>query len=139
MLLPEISWHPTRKELRIFAMVALIAATLVSLLLYRFRGLGLQWVAVISSVGAAILLTSFVSLRATRVIYLGLTLVTLPIGLMINFFLLAIFYFGILTPLAIMFRLIGRDPLNRKFDPDIDSYWIAHHQPDNLDRYFDQF
>jgi hypothetical protein len=139
MFLPEINWNPNSKELRIFAMIALIAATLVSLLLYRFRGLGLQWIAVISSVGAAVLLTSFVSLRATRVIYLGLILVTLPIGLLISFFLLATFYFGIVTPLAIVFRLIGRDPLNREFDPDIDSYWITHHQPDNLDRYFNQF
>jgi hypothetical protein len=139
MFLPEINWHPNRRELRTFAMIALIAALLASLLLYIFRGLGLQWVAVISSVGAAILLTSFISLRATRVTYLGLILVTLPIGLAVSFFLLAIFFFGILTPLAMVLRLIGRDPLNRKFDPDIGSYWITHRQPDDLDRYFNQF
>ena len=139
MFLPEINWHPNRKELRTFARIALIASILISLLLYMFRGLGLQWVAVISSVGSAILLTSFVSLRATRVIYLGLILVTLPIGLLISFLLLAIFFFGIFTPLAVVLRLIGRDPLGRKFDPDIGSYWITHRQPDNLDRYFNQF
>ena len=139
MFSPEINWHPNRKELRTFAMIAVVASILVSLLLNIFRGLGLQWVAVISSLGAAILLTSFVSLRATRVIYLGLILMTLPIGLAVSFLLLAIFFFGILTPLAIVLRLIGRDLLGRKFDPDIGSYWITHRQPDNLDRYFNQF
>ncbi|HEC03442.1 MAG TPA: hypothetical protein ENI81_07890 [Phycisphaerales bacterium] len=139
MLPPEINWNPSRKELRTFAIIALIAAVLVSLLLYLFRGLGLQWAAMISSIGAAIFLTGFVSLKATRVIYLGLSLVTLPIGLVISFLLLATFYFGILTPLAVVFRLIGRDALNRRFDADADSYWVTHRQGDDLDRYFNQF
>lgn len=120
-------------------MIALIAAILVSLLLYVVRGLGLQWVVVISSIGVVVFLTAFVSLKAARVIYLGLTLVTLPIGLVISFLLLATFYFGILTPLAIVFRLIGRDTLNRRFDADAESYWITQRQPDDLDRYFNQF
>jgi len=139
MFLVEINWHPSRKELRTFAIIALIAATIVALLLCRFRGLGIRWVAVIFSLGAAILLSSFVSLRLTRVIYLGLILATRPIGLLISFFLLATFFFGILTPLAIIFRVIGRDLLHRKFDPYTDSYWITHRPPDNLDRYFNQF
>jgi hypothetical protein len=139
MLPPEINWNPRRKELRTFAIIALIAAILVSLLLYLFRGLGLQWGVVISSIGITIFLTAFISLRATRVIYLVLTLVTLPIGLVISFLLLATFYFGILTPLAVVFRLIGRDALKRRFDADAESYWITHRHPDDLDRYFNQF
>jgi len=139
MSLAEINWHPSRKELRTFAIIALIAAALLALLLWRFKGLGIQWSAVIISLGAFILLSSFISLRLTRMIYLGFILVTLPIGLLMSFLLLAIFYFGILTPLALLFRLIGRDTLHRKFDPDAESYWITHRQPDNLDRYYNQF
>ena len=139
MFMPEINWNPSRKELRVFAIIALIAAILVSFLLYLFRELGLEWIVVISSIGVVIFLTGFVSLKATRLIYVGLILATLPIGLAVSFFLLAAFYFGMLTPLAMLFRLTGRDSLNRKFDSDIDSYWITHHQPDNLDRYFNQF
>ena len=138
MSLAEISWHPSRKELRRFAIIALIAAALVALLLWRFRGLGMQWTAMIFSLGAAIFLSSFISHKLTRLIYLGFTLATLPIALLISFLLLAIFYFGILTPLALIFRLIGRDTLHRKFDPDADSYWITHRQPDHLDRYYNQ-
>ena len=99
----------------------------------------MQWTAMIFSLGAAIFLSSFVSHKLTRLIYLGFTLATLPIALLISFLLLAIFYFGILTPLALIFRLIGRDTLHRKFDPDADSYWITHRQPDHLDRYYNQF
>ena len=139
MFLTEINWHPSRKELRTFAIIALIAATAVALLLCRFKGLGIRWAAAIISLGVGILLSSFVSLRLTRMIYLGFILATFPIGLLISFVLLAAFYFGIITPLAVLFRLIGRDPLHRTFDRDATSYWISHRQPDNLDRYFDQF
>ena len=139
MFLAEINWHPSRKELRVFAIIALIAAAVIALLLYRFRGLGIRWVAVIISLGVAVLLSSFVSLKVTRAIYLGFILATLPIGLLISFLLLAIFFFGILTPLAVIFRFIGRDPLQRTFDRDTDSYWTTHQQPDNLDRYYNQF
>jgi hypothetical protein len=139
MSLIEINWQPSRKELRTFAIIALIAATLVALLLCIFKGLGIQWGAVIFSFGAATFASSFVCLKLTRMIYLGLILVTLPVGVLMSFLLLAIFFFGILTPLALVFRMIGRDTLHRKFDPDADSYWVTHQQPDSLDRYFNEF
>lgn len=139
MFLAEINWHPNRKELRTFAIIALVAAILVAVLLWRFKGLGIRWSAAIISLGAAVLLSSFICLKVTRGIYLGLILATRPIGVVISFLLLAIFYFGILTPLALFFRLIGRDTLHRTFDPGTESYWITHRQPDNLDRYYNQF
>jgi hypothetical protein len=139
MFLVDVNWHPSRKELRTFALIAFIAAAVIALLLYKFRGLGIGWTAAIFSLGIVILLCSVVSLRIIRVIYLGLIIATLPIGWLISFFLLAAFYFGIITPLAIIFRLTGRDSLHRKFDRDVESYWISHRQLDNFDRYFDQF
>ncbi|MBN2312516.1 MAG: hypothetical protein JXM79_01215 [Sedimentisphaerales bacterium] len=122
-----------------FAIIALVAAVLMAVLLYTFKGLGMQWGAVIISLGATIVLSSLVSSRFTRVIYLGFIFAALPIGLVVSFVLLAVFYFGILTPLAFIFRLIGRDTLQRTFDPGADSYWITHRKPDHLDRYYNQF
>ena len=29
------------------------------------------------------------------------------------------------TPVALIMRLIGKDPLNRKFQSDVHSYWIT--------------
>jgi hypothetical protein len=65
--------------------------------------------------------------------------VSLPIGWAVSFILLAAFYFLLLTPLGLFFRLIGRDTLGRKFDPDAESYWLTRQPPKNLDRYFHQF
>jgi len=139
MPLIEINWNPNRKELRNFGIVAFIASALLSLLLYLFKGLGIQWAAIITAAGLIIFLTSMIFTKLTRFIYLGLILVTLPIGYMVSFILLALFYFLLLTPLGLLFRLIGRDSLCRKFDARMKSYWLTHQSPDNTERYFHQF
>ena len=139
MSLIEINWSPNHKELRKFGIISLIASALIALLLYVLKGLGFQWAAIIFFVGLIIFVSSMISLKVTRGIYLGLILVTMPIGLLVSFTLMAIFYFLLLTPLGLLFRLMGRDSLGRKFDSNKNSYWIARRPPENLDRYFHQF
>ena len=72
MSLIEINWNPNRKELRRFGVIALIASVLISLLLYVLKGLGIQWISIIFVVGLIIFLSSMISLKLTRGIYLGL-------------------------------------------------------------------
>ena len=38
---------------------------------------------------------------------------------------MAFLFFATVTPIAIIFRLIGKDPLNRDPEPDCESYWIT--------------
>jgi len=135
----KINWNPNHKELRKFGIISLIASALIALLLYVLKGLGIQWAAAIFFVGLIIFVSSIISIRLTRGIYLGLILLTMPIGLVVSFTLMAIFYFLLLTPLGFLFRLIGRDSLCRKNDPNTNSYWILRRSPEKLDRYFHQF
>ena len=139
MSLVEISWNPERRQLRNFGISALAASAVISLLLYALKGLGIQWAFIIFGVGFAIFLSSLISAKLTRIIYLGLMLVTLPVGWMVSFVLLAVCYFVLLMPLGLVFRLVGRDALCRKFDRAAKSYWLAHRPPDRLERYFHQF
>ncbi len=139
MSLIEINWHPNHKELRNFALIGLIASALISLILYLVGGLSIRWAVVIFVAGFIIFLTSLISIKLTRIIYLSLTLVTLPIGWVVSFLLLAGFYFLLLTPLGLLFRLIGRDALCRRFDSNVKSYWLIRKSPKNPDRYFHQF
>jgi hypothetical protein len=139
MSLIEINWHPNRKELRNFGIIALIATAVISLVLHLLKDLGSPWILIILGIGFVIFLSSLISTKITWIIYIGLILVTFPIGWVMSFILMAIFYFLIITPIGLFFRLIGRDPLCRKFDPDAGSYWQAHRKPENLDSYFHQF
>ncbi len=139
MSMIEINWHPRHKELRNFGLIALIASVTISLLLYLLKDPGIQWILAITGTGSAIFLCSLISDELTRIIYIVLTLITLPIGWVMSFIMLAIFYFLILTPLGLVFRLTGRDPLHRKFDSRTESYWLKRQPPDTIDRYYHQF
>ncbi len=35
-----------------------------------------------------------------------------------------LFFFGCLTPLALVYRLFRKDPLSLRFDPEAPSYWV---------------
>jgi len=139
MSLIEINWYPKRKQLQNFGKIALIATAVISLLLYLLKGMAIQWALIVFAAGLIIFLSSVISLRLTRGIYVALTAVTFPIGLVVSLILLAGFYFLLLAPLGLLFRLLGRDPLCRRFDPAAKSYWLARREPDSLDRYFHQF
>jgi Saxitoxin biosynthesis operon protein SxtJ len=42
---------------------------------------------------------------------------------------LGILFYGVFTPLAVVIRLTGKDPLRLKLDPAADSYWILRKPP----------
>lgn len=135
----EINWHPKQKQLQNFGKIALIATAVISLLLYMLKGTAIQWALIIFAVGLIIFLSSIISLRLTRGIYVVLTAVTFPIGLVVSFTLLTAFYFLLLAPLGLLFRLTGRDVLGRKFDPTAESYWQQRKPPESSEYYFHQF
>jgi hypothetical protein len=139
MSLIEINWHPGHQELRKFGIAALIASAVIAILLCLLKGLSIQGASLIFAVGCVIFLCGVAFPPAARIIYVGLTAVTMPIGVAVSFVLLAIFYFLLLTPLGLLFRMIGRDPLCRKFDSKSESYWIARKPPETIERYFRQF
>lgn len=43
---------------------------------------------------------------------------------------LGILFFALFTPMAIVFRIAGKDPLRRKFNSDATSYWIERDPSD---------
>jgi hypothetical protein len=52
---------------------------------------------------------------------------------------LAVMYYGIITPLAVWFRLRGRDLLARKPAPNRASFWAPKHTPSDMRAYFRQY
>ena len=139
MSLVEIDWHPKRKQLGSFGKIALLITAIISLLLYVLKGVSIPWALAIFAVGFTIFIISMISSRLTRMIYVVLMAVTFPIGLVVSFTLLAIFYFLLLAPLGLIFRLMGRDALCRKFDATAESYWLSRQEPESTEQYFRQF
>ena len=61
-----------------------------------------------------------------------------PVAWTISTVLLAAVYCAILTPTGLVMRLVGRDPLHRRFDRSAASYWIARRPSADPARYFRQ-
>jgi hypothetical protein len=52
---------------------------------------------------------------------------------------LGLMYFGVITPVALLFRLLGRDALQRRFQPQTDTYWRPKPGATDVHSYFRQF
>ena len=74
-----------------------------------------------------------------RPIFVGLSLLAFPIGYVIGFIALALVYYLMVTPIGLVFRLLGRDPMHRTFDRSAASYWIRRPETPSAKRYFQQF
>ena len=95
---------------------------------------------VLLAVGAVLLVGGAVAPRALRVPYLAWMALALALGFVMTRVLLTVVYFGIVTPIGLMLRIAGRDPVNRRPDPSVTSYWIEREPVDDpvdrLTRYY---
>ena len=97
--------------------------------------------AVILWCGAAVLsLLSLLSLRIARYLYLFWITITSPVGLVVFYTLFAAAYYGILTPVGVLMRMVGADPLRLSSKHrDADSNWIPRGPANERRRYFHQY
>jgi len=139
MALVEINWKPQDKIVRDFGNIAPIATLVIALVLYFAKGVSARTCGIIFAVGVGIFICRLISLKAVRVVFIGFSVITAPIGMVVSFIVLAMFYYLILTPIGLFFKIIGRDGLCRKFEPEAKSYWFEHKKTDDMKRYFNQF
>jgi len=74
-----------------------------------------------------------------RPIYVGATLLTFPIGWVVSKLILAGLFYGVFTPVSLIFWLMGRDVLSRRTRPATVTYWQPKHLPTDPRRYFRPF
>ena len=139
MSLVSVNWKPTHKELRDFGKAALFMLTAVALLLHWIKGLQTSHAIYVCAAGLLIYALSCLSAKLVKPIYITLQLLTVPIGWVVSYLIMAVFYYLVLTPIGLFFRLFGRDPLHRNFDPKATTYWARYRMPDSPKRYFNQF
>ncbi len=138
-MLATINWKPTEKELRSFGKVSLIMLVIIAGLLWKLKGLPPVYALCICAAGVLIFLLSLISAKLVKPVFIALQVLTYPIGVAVSFVIMAVFYYLVLTPVGLFFKLIGRDPLKRKFDRQASTYWVRYNPPDSVGRYFKQF
>ena len=134
----DIPLNPSHKVLRQFAALWIVCFLALGGREYFVRErplLGLALAAAAVLVGLPGLLRPLL----LRWIFVAWMVVAFPIGWCISTLLLMLLYLLVLTPVALWFRLRGRDWLGRKPAPEMRSFWEAKHTPQDLRSYFRQF
>ena len=107
----SIQWNPQAKQLRQFAGIWFPAfCALVGWSIARKTG---HWheVEVVWIVAGVISIAGLVFPPIIRPVFVGLILLTYPIGWVVSHVLLGLIFYGIVTPIGIILRLTGHDPL----------------------------
>ena len=134
----DIPFDPSRATLRQFAVLWLVF----------FGGLAL-WQGLVraqtglATICAALALTigpiGLIRPGWIRPIYVGWMVLAFPIGWTVSQVMLALMFYGLFTPIGLVFRLLGRDALHRTRRPGVESYWAPKPAPAGPRSYFRQF
>jgi len=136
----DLQQEPTAAEVRGFRLVVFLGGLALALFwsLVRHRN-GLA--AALAGGGAALSLLSMVP-GLGRWIFAGWMGLGLIIGRITSPILLGVVWVMLFVPVNVIFRLVRRDAMKRKFPADDASFWVPHdpRRPRrNVGRYFQQF
>jgi ABC-type uncharacterized transport system permease subunit len=138
MAILDLRLNPSKGELRWFGLTMLAFSVVVAGMVYWHAESRRVAVSIIG-VGAALSAT-FYALRPLRLpIYRVWMRALYPIGWLISHVVLIVIFYLVLTPIGLVLRLVGYDPLARRFDSKADSYWNRRDPVERPDRYFRQY
>jgi hypothetical protein len=157
MKLLAINWTPTDRQLKQFGVICLIALPLVGWIWHASS----STLTILSVIGIGVAGLGLAFPRALRPLFVALSLITVPIGLVIGELVLLSIYFGLFVPLGLFFRVTGRDALQLRIDRDLSetesgregdmatpaptqtppekTYWQPKQQPTRAATYYRQF
>jgi len=111
---------------RSFGLVIAAVFLLVALGPLRHGHVPRWWALAVSSVFALVALVKPKLLSRLNWLWMKLGLM---LGKVVSPIALGILFYAVLTPLAVVVRLTGKDPLRLKLDPAAQSYWILRKPP----------
>ncbi len=77
--------------------------------------------------------------RLIRPVFVGWMALAYPVGWTVSRLVLGVIFYGLFTPVAYVFRMIGRDELALKPQPHASSFWHFKPQATDKSQYFRQF
>jgi len=134
----DINWRPSTRELRQFAGLWLgVFGLFGGWMLYQNGDAGHgRWV-LLAAVGLG--LPGLLVPAIMRPIYVTWMVLAFPIGWTVSHLLLGFIFYGVITPVGLLVRLFGHDPMTRGFEPKAPSYWAEHRTGDDPASYLRQF
>ena len=147
MALVELNLNPDKRQLRTFGLIGLVVFGGLAAWAWRtgtLMGFALGEAQATASYALGALagicgVFSAVFPEGNKPLFITLSVVTMPIGFVVSHVILLTMYFVVMTPIGLLLRLSGRDPLARSLDRSQNSYWGRRAPQPPVDRYFRQF
>jgi hypothetical protein len=128
---------PGPRELRLFAIALPIALGVFGA--WAAHGFGsLVWGVPFWLAAGLAAIAGALSPVARMWLYRTWTTVMAPVGHVLSWILLAVVYFGVVTPVGFILRLVRGDFLGRRLDPAASTHWSKPARHDDPERYFHQ-
>lgn len=130
--------EPSGREMTILALIFLVIPGVIGsyYAFWKHSPNGYIWMAA----GGVLCLARLVP-PLFRLIYRLWIQFSVVLGFFVSRILLTIIFFLVITPTGLIMKLVGKDPMDRKLDPNASSYWIRRDQEANgsIERYEKQF
>lgn len=138
MELPRHLLKPNAKTLRQFAWGWLIffGALATCKFAIQHHPKPAMWLGITAVIGIVLHLLVPGVFRRVFVVWMVLAY---PVGWVVSQIALALMFYCIITPVALIFRMTGRDRLRRIKPANATTYWIKKEMPADVRRYFQQY
>ena len=108
------------KELRKFGLtVGLVIGILAAFLFWKLKPSAIYF----SSISGILILSGLLFPKLLKPIYIGWMSFATVLGFVMTRVIMTLLYVFVFTPVGIVIRLFGKDPLNQKLDHQAKSYW----------------
>jgi hypothetical protein len=146
MALIDANWNPSERQLKQFGWALFPLLPFLGWTFLGFRALE-NWSPLnelamggLVLAGLALAVVATVRPSVVRPLFIAVSLVTFPIGLVVGELALLIIYLGVFLPVGLMFRIMRRDVLARHSGRDrATTYWTPKRPPNSIEQYFHQY
>lgn len=135
MAVLRVNTNPSRRQLRQFGLLCVV---LLPSIAWVWGGSS-SIVLVTALIGAGLGLLGLFAPQCLKPVFVGLVLVTFPVGLVFGELILLMIFVGVFLPMALLFRIIGRDALQRRMSAESETFWVPRRAPVDVRRYFQQY
>ena len=139
----DIEWHPGIAEKRAFAKSIATGLPIVGAILGAVgamrTGAWPSWTFWLAGIGGALGVLLWLVPRIAGPFYAVWHGGAACVGFVVGNAFAAIVYYLVITPIGLLVRACGRDPMERRFEPGTKSYWKDAEKVDDAERYFRQY
>jgi hypothetical protein len=133
----DLPLKPTPRVLRQFA--AAWTVIFLALGLHQALARGHPAAGIIFGAVSVVGLVGLFRPASLRWLFVGATIAAFPVGWLVTQMVLAIMFYLVLTPVALVFRWRGRDALQLRRKPEGASFWTTRSDSPDAGRYLKQF